>query len=237
MPTGSTVRICSDVSVSAARSQPIAAIRLSCAYFSMRGVAECEQYDGNTHEPVYLAVKGRVFDVSSGSEFYGPDGGSYNALAGQDASRALGIMSLQGRDKWVEDCSIRRIDDLGRKQYKVMREWEAKYVEKYPIVGVLLGQGTVGGVDFVPAEGGPVEQLIQADQFHWAAGPKGAAEAASRALDEAAKEHDIMWPMPTEEQEEAATSVGTVLASDGESAAGTTTVGTTAKRRQAKKQK
>lgn len=187
---------------------------------------------------MYLAVKGRVFDVSCGAEFYGPDGGSYNALAGQDASRALGIMSLQGRDKWVEDCCIRRIDDLGHKQYKVMREWEAKYVEKYPIVGVLLGQGTVGGVDFVPAEGGPVEQLIQADQFHCAAGPKGAAEAASRALDEAAKEHDIMWPMSTDEQEAAATSAGTVVKSVGEDAAGTTTVGmSTAKRRQGSQQK
>ena len=80
----------------------------------------CEQYDGKVRDAVYLAVKGRVFDVSSGSEFYGPEGGSYNALAGQDASRALGIMSLHGRDKWVEDCCIRRIDDLGQKQYKVM---------------------------------------------------------------------------------------------------------------------
>jgi hypothetical protein len=77
-----------------------------------------------------------------------------------------------------------------------MREWEAKYVEKYPIVGVLLGRGTIGGVDFVPAEGAPVEELVRADQFHCAAGPEGAAEAASRALEEAAKEHDCCWPIP-----------------------------------------
>lgn len=194
-----------------------------------------EQYDGKSRDAVYLAVKGRVFDVSSGSEFYGPDGGSYNALAGHDASRALGIMSLQGRDKWVEDCCIRRIDDLGHKQYKVMREWEDKYVEKYPIVGVLLGHGTVGGIDFVPVEGGPVEQLIQMDQFHWADGPKGAAEAACRALEEAAREHTIMWPQANEEQEKAEASMvaGNEAQDD---AGGSATVGTsTAKRRSSKK--
>ena len=78
------------------------------------------QYDGVHREPVYLAVKGRVFDVSSGAEFYGPSGGGYNALAGQDAGRALGIMSMQGKAVWLEDCRIRRIDDLGQKQYSAL---------------------------------------------------------------------------------------------------------------------
>lgn len=176
-----------------------------------------------------------MFDVSRGAEFYGPDGGSYNALAGQDASRALGIMSLQGRDKWVEDCCIRRIDDLQHKQFKVMREWEVKYVEKYPIVGVLLGQGTVGGIDFVPAEGGPVEQLIQEDQFHWANGPQGAAEAACRALDEAAKEQDILWPTKPGEKETTTAGAKPAKTSSGEGSSGDATVGmSTAKRRPGK---
>lgn len=61
-------------------------------------------YDGVIRAPIYIAVKGRVFDVSSGAEFYGPATGGYNVLAGQDASRALGIMSLQGREAWLEDC-------------------------------------------------------------------------------------------------------------------------------------
>ena len=41
-------------------------------------------------------------------------------------------------------------DDLGAKELKVMKEWEVKYVEKYPIVGVLLGKGTAGDPNFVP---------------------------------------------------------------------------------------
>lgn len=66
-------------------------------------------YDGISRPPIYIAVKGRVFDVSTGTDFYGPEGGGYNALSGQDASRALGIMSLQGREVWLEDCRCVRL--------------------------------------------------------------------------------------------------------------------------------
>ena len=59
--------------------------------------------------------------------------------------------------------SIRRIDDLGPKQYKIMHEYEVKYCEKYPVVGVLLGTGTPMGVDFVPAEG-TLADALAADQ-------------------------------------------------------------------------
>ena len=121
------------------------------------------EYDGTRREAIYIAVKGRVFDVSSGAEYYGPDGGGYNALAGQDAGRALGIMSLQGREVWLEDCRIRRIDDLSESQLKVMKEWEDKYVEKYPIVGCLLGVGQPGDPGFVPAEG-TLEEALAADR-------------------------------------------------------------------------
>ena len=45
------------------------------------------EYDGIRRPQIYIAVKGRVFDVAGGEEFYGPEGG-YSALAGQDASSA-----------------------------------------------------------------------------------------------------------------------------------------------------
>ena len=57
----------------------------------------------------------------------------------------------------------RRIDDLGPNQQKVMRDYEIKYCEKYPVVGVLLGKGTPSGLDFVPAEG-LLADVIAADQ-------------------------------------------------------------------------
>ncbi|KAI9737605.1 MAG: hypothetical protein M1818_005609 [Claussenomyces sp. TS43310] len=47
------------------------------------------QYDGSDpKKPIYLAVNGTIFDVSSGRKFYGP-GGSYSFFAGADATRGF----------------------------------------------------------------------------------------------------------------------------------------------------
>ena len=43
-------------------------------------------------KPIYVALNGTIFDVSSGSSFYGP-GGHYGHFAGRDATRA-----------WVTTC-------------------------------------------------------------------------------------------------------------------------------------
>lgn len=49
--------------------------------------AELAKYDGtNTDAPIYVAIKGAVFDVSAKKEMYGP-GGSYHCFAGKDASQ------------------------------------------------------------------------------------------------------------------------------------------------------
>lgn len=51
--------------------------------------AELAKYNGTDPTlPIYLAVKGQIFDVSAGAHTYGP-GGSYHAFAGHDASRAF----------------------------------------------------------------------------------------------------------------------------------------------------
>ena len=49
---------------------------------------ELAQYDGDDpSKPVYLALMGKVFDVSAGAKYYGK-GGSYAYFSGKDASRA-----------------------------------------------------------------------------------------------------------------------------------------------------
>lgn len=52
---------------------------------------ELIKYNGtNPDLPIYLAMDGYVYDVTSGKEFYEP-GGSYHDLAGKDSSVLLHI--------------------------------------------------------------------------------------------------------------------------------------------------
>ncbi|KAM5532720.1 hypothetical protein V8D89_013612 [Ganoderma adspersum] len=53
------------------------------------------QYDGTDAEkPVFIAIDGDVYDVSSNRATYGP-GGSYHMMAGKDAARAYGTGCFQ----------------------------------------------------------------------------------------------------------------------------------------------
>ena len=45
-----------------------------------------------------------------------------------------------------------------------MRDYELKYCEKYPVVGVLLGKGSPMDLDFVPAQGGLVDAMAEDQQ-------------------------------------------------------------------------
>ena len=56
------------------------------------------QFNGvDATKPIYLAIKGQIFDVSAKREFYGP-GGAYSIFSGKDASRALGKSSTNEED-------------------------------------------------------------------------------------------------------------------------------------------
>ncbi|KAI3703526.1 hypothetical protein L1987_73666 [Smallanthus sonchifolius] len=92
---------------------------------------QLKQYDGtNPSNPIYIAVKGRIFDVTTGKSFYGP-GSSYAMFAGKDASRALAKMSKNDEDV------IGSLDGLTEKEIGVLDDWEKKFEAKYPIVGSL----------------------------------------------------------------------------------------------------
>jgi predicted heme/steroid binding protein len=58
---------------------------------------ELRTFDGRNGKALYVALNGVVFNVSSSPMYYG-QGGSYEGLAGRDASRALAIMSLREAD-------------------------------------------------------------------------------------------------------------------------------------------
>ncbi|KAG0225848.1 hypothetical protein BGW42_004074 [Actinomortierella wolfii] len=56
---------------------------------------ELAQYDGtDPNKPIYLAIKGEVFDVTSGGPFYAK-GGAYGFFSGKDASRAYATGCFQ----------------------------------------------------------------------------------------------------------------------------------------------
>lgn len=52
---------------------------------------ELKKFTGADATPIYICCRGKVYDVSSKPEFYGP-GGSYHVFSGHDASLCLATM-------------------------------------------------------------------------------------------------------------------------------------------------
>ncbi|XP_036883503.1 neudesin [Sturnira hondurensis] len=112
---------------------------------------ELAGYGGEEEDrPIYLAVKGVVFDVTSGKEFYGR-GAPYNALAGKDATRGVAKMSLDPADLTHDTTGLtakelKSLDDVFTKVYKA----------KYPIVGYtarrILNEDGSPNLDFKPED-------------------------------------------------------------------------------------
>ncbi|CAE6349007.1 unnamed protein product [Rhizoctonia solani] len=78
--------------------------------------------------PVYVAIKGTVFDVTAKRDVYGP-GGSYSVFAGKDGSKGLGLSSLKAEDA-VPDWST-----LEEKERGVLNDWYAFFSKRYNVVG------------------------------------------------------------------------------------------------------
>ncbi|QRV82019.1 cytochrome b5 [Ceratobasidium sp. AG-Ba] len=89
-------------------------------------LAELAAFDGqDPNRPVYVAIKGTVFDVSAKRDVYGP-GGSYSVFAGKDGSKGLGLSSLKPEDA-VPDWST-----LGAKERGVLNDWHAFFSKARP---------------------------------------------------------------------------------------------------------
>mmetsp|Transcript_23013 Transcript_23013/g.39538 ORF Transcript_23013/g.39538 Transcript_23013/m.39538 type:complete len:175 (+) Transcript_23013:153-677(+) len=94
--------------------------------------AELAEFDGSDPtRPIYLAIKGDVFDVTRAVDFYGK-GNSYNLFTGKDASRALAKMSLN-----LEDC-VPDYEDLSWGEKDSLNAWYASFSQKYPRIGKVL---------------------------------------------------------------------------------------------------
>jgi len=103
-----------------------------------------QPYNGTNNMPIYFAVRGRVFDVSSGRNFYGP-GGPYENFAGRDASRGLAFGSFD-ESMLTKDLEgpLDALSDLKEAEWDSLRGWEERFEEKYLIVGRLVAVGDEG---------------------------------------------------------------------------------------------
>ncbi|KAF9778664.1 progesterone binding protein [Thelephora terrestris] len=93
---------------------------------------QLREFDGSDPtKPIYVAIKGTIFDVSKKVDVYGK-GKSYNLFAGKDASKALGMSSLNSEDA-VSDYSTLSDDDR-----KVLEEWYSFFKKRYNVVGKVV---------------------------------------------------------------------------------------------------
>ncbi|KAI8992934.1 progesterone binding protein [Trametes punicea] len=102
-------------------------------------VEQLKQYDGSdSSKPIYVAIKGTVFDVTRKADTYGK-GKSYNLFAGKDASRALGMSSLKEEDA-VSDYST-----LSEADMKTLNDWFDFFSKRYNVVGKVIDLPPQGG--------------------------------------------------------------------------------------------
>uniref|UniRef100_A0A6B2LPE4 Cytochrome b5 heme-binding domain-containing protein n=1 Tax=Arcella intermedia TaxID=1963864 RepID=A0A6B2LPE4_9EUKA len=86
---------------------------------------------------VYIGCKGKVYDVSSRKEFYGP-GGPYHAFAGRDASRALAKNSTL-----PEVADNPSLEGLTATELEQLEEWETLFESKYNIIGRIIVEESI----------------------------------------------------------------------------------------------
>ncbi|XP_008853854.1 neuferricin [Nannospalax galili] len=92
------------------------------------------RYRGGPGDPgLYLAVLGRVYDVSSGRRHYEP-GAHYSGFAGRDASRAF-VTGDYSEAGLVDDVS-----SLSFSEMLILHNWLSFYEKNYVFVGRVTGR-------------------------------------------------------------------------------------------------
>ena len=91
--------------------------------------------------PLYLCIKGRIYDVSTARDTYGP-GTEYYVFIGKDATRAFATGCLE------PECVISSTEGLSEEELKEIDRWVDLYQnhDKYQYVGKLLASDPIDSV-------------------------------------------------------------------------------------------
>lgn len=93
---------------------------------------ELRQFDGKDGGTILMGLKGKILDVTSGRESYGP-GGSYSIFGGRDVTKCLALMNLS--EEFLDQPDYAPEDEAGQKS---LDAWLARLGEKYPEVGQVV---------------------------------------------------------------------------------------------------
>ena len=95
-------------------------------------LSDLASYDGSDPtKPLLIGIRGYVYDVTRGRDFYGP-GGPYGMFAGRNCTRALAKVSFD------EELFTGNIEGLERDELDKLKEWIEMFEGKYRRVGRLL---------------------------------------------------------------------------------------------------
>jgi membrane-associated progesterone receptor component len=95
-------------------------------------LSELAGYDGSDPtKPLLVGIRGYVYDVTRGRDFYGP-GGPYGMFAGKDCTRALAKVSFD------EALFTGDIEGLDADELDKLEEWIGMFAGKYRRIGRLL---------------------------------------------------------------------------------------------------
>jgi len=97
-------------------------------------IKELRKYNGKDDPQICIGIKGEIFNVTRGSNFYGPNG-PYNAFAGRDASRAFANFSTD--DEMFKDGDD-DLSDLTPSEQSQLNDWYDNLSSKYDKVGNII---------------------------------------------------------------------------------------------------
>ncbi|OMH78438.1 putative steroid-binding protein 3 [Zancudomyces culisetae] len=96
------------------------------------------RYDGNNPSGlIYIAIKGKVYDVSHRTQYYGR-GGSYEILAGKDATVNLAKFTKDPEHIPRPGDSIYDLSSFTENEWKELNKWIAFFDDRYQVVGSLV---------------------------------------------------------------------------------------------------